>query len=132
MFLVDLFWLFYIAWTNFRLVMCFLTFPFKSYIYKKFKLSTKDYFLLIYTFMCMIIFLRIIIISFQSHQIRILSLGLGMAWNRDGLFWIGEDAKFIYLAVPLRGGRVKGLPLRKKLLLLVTCFLICWKSSDCH
>ena len=32
--------------------------------------------------MCMIIFLRIIILS---HQIRILSAGLSMAWNRDGL-----------------------------------------------
>ena len=41
--------------------------------------------LLIYTFMCMIIFLRILILSFQSHQICILSVGLGMAWNRDGL-----------------------------------------------
>ena len=32
-----------------------------------------------------IILLRIILLSFQSHQIRILSAGLGMAWNRDGL-----------------------------------------------
>ena len=32
----------------------------------------KDYLLLIYTFMCMIIFLRIIILSFQSRQTRIL------------------------------------------------------------
>ena len=39
----------------------------------------------IYTFMCMIIFLRIIILSFQSHQTRILNAGLGMARNRDGL-----------------------------------------------
>ena len=39
-------------------------------------------------FFYMIIFLRIIILSFQSHQIRILSAGLGMAWNRDGLSWI--------------------------------------------
>ena len=34
-----------------------------------------------------IILLRIILLSFQSHQIRILSAGLGMAWNRDGLSW---------------------------------------------
>ena len=39
----------------------FFTFPFKSYLYKKFKLSIKDNLLLIYTFMYMIIFLRIII-----------------------------------------------------------------------
>ena len=55
------------------------------YLYKKIKLSIKDYLLLIHTFMCMIIFLRIIILSFQSHQIRILSAGLGMAWNREWL-----------------------------------------------
>ena len=34
---------------------------------------------------CMIIFLRIITLSFQSHQICILSASLVMAWNRDGL-----------------------------------------------
>ena len=55
------------------------------YLYKKIKLSIKDYLLLVYTFMCMIIFLRIIILSFRSHQTRILSAGLGMAWIRDGL-----------------------------------------------
>ena len=60
----------------------FLTFPLQFYLYNKFKLSVKDYLLLIYTFMCLIIFLRIIILSFQSHQ----SIpGLRMAWNRDGL-----------------------------------------------
>ena len=65
---------------------CFvLTYPFKFYFYKKIRLSIKDYLLLIYTFMCMIIFLRIIILSFQSHQTRILSAGFGMAWNRDRL-----------------------------------------------
>ena len=51
-------------------------------------LSNRDYLLLIYTFMCMIIFLKeiiLIIISFQSNQICILSVGFGMAWNRDGL-----------------------------------------------
>ena len=63
----------------------FLTFPFKFYLFKKFKFSIKDYLLLIYTFMCMIIFLRKIILSFQSHQTRILNAGLGMAWNRQGL-----------------------------------------------
>ena len=35
--------------------------------------------------MCMLIFLRIIVLSFQSHQTRILSAGLGMAWNQYGL-----------------------------------------------
>jgi hypothetical protein len=86
-----------LAWTKCRLVIkhvlsikyfhsCFfLFFPFKFYLYKKIKLSIKDYLLLIYTFMCMIIFLRIIILNFQSHQIRILSVGLGMAWNRGGV-----------------------------------------------
>ena len=34
--------------------------------------------------MCRIIFLRIIILSFQIHQSRILNAGL-MAWNRYGL-----------------------------------------------
>ena len=88
-----------LAWTKCRLVTkhvlsithfhsCFfLTFPFKFHLYKKIKLSIKDYLLLIYTFMCMIIFLRIIIISFQSHQTRIPNAGLGMAWNRYGLSW---------------------------------------------
>ena len=65
--------------------MVFSTFPFKFYLYKKLKLSIKDYLLLIYTFMCMIIFLRIIILGFQSHQTLILTAGLGMAWNRYGL-----------------------------------------------
>ena len=63
----------------------FLTFPFKLYLYKKIKFSIKDYLLLIYTFSFMIIFPRIIILSFQSHQTRILSAGLRMAWNRSGL-----------------------------------------------
>ena len=44
----------------------FLIFPFKFYLYKKYE----DYLLLIYTFMCMIIFRRILILSFQSHQTR--------------------------------------------------------------
>ena len=61
----------------------FLTFPFKFYLYKEFKLFIKDYLFFIYTFMCMIIFLRIIILSFHSHQTRILNAGLGMVWNRD-------------------------------------------------
>ena len=61
----------------------FLTFSFKFCLYKKFKLSIKDYLLLIY--MCLLLFLRIIILGFQSHQTRILSAGLGMAWNRYGL-----------------------------------------------
>ena len=63
----------------------FLTFQFKFYLYIKFNLSSKDNLLLIYTFMCMIIFLRIIILSYQRHQICLLSAVLGMAWNRDGL-----------------------------------------------
>ena len=100
LFLVDLFWACFdhsSAWTKCRLVAkqeisithfhsCFcLTFPFKFYLYKKFKLSIKEYLILIYTFMYMILFLRIIILSFQSHQICILSTGLGKAWNWDGL-----------------------------------------------
>ena len=47
--------------------------------------------------MCMIIFLRIIILSFQSHQTRILNAGLGMAWNRYGLSWIREDTNQVFL-----------------------------------
>ena len=65
----------------------FITFAFKFYLCQKFELSIKDYLLLIYTFMCMIIFLRIIIISFVSHQTRILNAGLGMTGNRYGLSW---------------------------------------------
>ena len=84
-----------LAWTKCRLVTkhvlsityfhsCFfLTFPFKFYLYKKFRLSIKDYLLLTYKFVCMIIFLRII--SFQGHQTCILNAGLGMVWNRYGL-----------------------------------------------
>ena len=94
-FLVDLFraCVTILVWTKCRLVTkhvlsithfhswFFLSFPFKFHLYKKFRLS-KHYLLLIYTFMCMIIFLRIIVLSFQSHQTRILSAGFGMAWNR--------------------------------------------------
>ena len=57
----------------------------KFLLYKKCKLSIKVYLLLIYTFMCMIIFLMIIVLSFQSHQTRMLNAGLGMAWNWYGL-----------------------------------------------
>jgi len=46
-------------------------------------ISNRDYLLLIFTCMCIILFLMII--SFQSHQIRMLSAGFGMAWNRYGL-----------------------------------------------
>ena len=63
----------------------FLTFPF-FYLYKKFKLSIKNYFLLIYTFMCIIIFLRIIILSVQSHQTQ------KNACTRYGLYCIFDMA----------------------------------------
>ena len=57
----------------------------------------RDYLLLIYTCMCIILFLIIIILSFQSHQIRMLSAGLGMAWNRYGLScnWHTQDIFFL-------------------------------------
>ena len=48
-------------------------------------MSNRDYLLLIYMCMCIILFLMITILSFQSHQICMLSAGLGMAWNRYGL-----------------------------------------------
>ena len=80
--------------THFHLCF-FLTFPFKFYLYKKFKLSIEDYLLFIYTFMCMIIFLRIIILSFQSHQTRILSAGLGMAWKCDSILYAAEIYIFL-------------------------------------
>ena len=70
---------------KFPFMLLFYFSPFKFYLYKKFKLSINDYLLLIYTFMCMVIFLRILIISFQSHQTRIRNAGLGMAWNQYGL-----------------------------------------------
>ena len=80
--------------------MLFSYFSIKFYVYKKFKLSIKNYLLLIYTFMCMIIVIRIVILSFQSHQNRILSTGLGMAWNRDGLSWkdaeCSETEKYVF------------------------------------
>ena len=46
--------------------------------------------LLIYTFMCMIIFLRIIILSFQSYQACILSAGLGMESGRTALHFVQD------------------------------------------
>ena len=39
----------------------------------------------------MVIFLRIIILSFQSHHIRILNVGLGMAWNMYVLSCIASE-----------------------------------------
>ena len=45
-------------------------------------MTDRDYLLLIYTCMCIILFLMILILSFESHQIRMPSAGLGMAWNR--------------------------------------------------
>ena len=87
-------------WTilAFKMRRCFiLTFPLKFYLHKKFKLSINDSLLLIYTFMCMVIFRRVIILSFQSNQTRILSAGLGMAWNRTVLC-----LSFIIIASTLR------------------------------
>ena len=69
-----------LAWTKCRLVTkhvlsityfhsCFfLTFPFKFYLYIKFKLFITDYMLLIYSLMCLIIFLRLII-SFGTEYL---------------------------------------------------------------
>ena len=58
----------------------FLTFPLKFYEYKKFKLSIKDYLLLVYTSMCMIIFLRIIV----SKVTKPASLGRVWEWRGIG------------------------------------------------
>ena len=125
-FLVDLFWACFdhdrVTWTKCRLVTkhvlssthfhswFFLTFPLKFHLYKKLKLSIKDYLLLIYTFMCMIIFLRIIILSFQSHQTRIHSAGLGKAWNRHRLSCIKDciviefnKHAYLYIALNIEG-----------------------------
>ena len=65
---------------------------------QKFKLSIKDYLLLIYTFMCMIIFLKIIILSFQNHQNRILKSDLGMAQKRYGLSCIWYTHLFVNMS----------------------------------
>ena len=79
-----------LAWTKYvryitHFPSCFfLTFPLKYYLYKKIKLSNKDYLLLISTFIGMIISRRSIQLSFQSHQMCTFSAGLGMARNRDG------------------------------------------------
>ena len=73
----------------------FLIFPLKFYLNRKLRLSIKDYLLLIYTFMWMMIFLKIIILIFQSHQTHILSAGLGMGWNRYGLSCI---KRIIYIS----------------------------------
>ena len=43
-----------------------------------------------------ILFISIIILSFQSHQTRILSVGLGRAWNRDGLSWISYSYEKVF------------------------------------
>ena len=56
------------------------------------KLSIKDYLLLIYSFMCVIIFLRIIILSFQSHQTAFLA----RVWEWRG---IGKDSPEIYIYI---------------------------------
>ena len=53
----------------------------------------KDYLLLIFTFMC--------ILCYQSHQIRILIAGLGMAWNRDGLSCAKARHTHFFLVEPL-------------------------------
>ena len=83
-----------LAWTKCRLVAkhilsithfhsCFfLTFSFKFYLYKIFKLSIKAYLLLIYTFMC-----------------------LGMAWNWYGLYWssfneLSQKTRFQSVPIP--------------------------------
>ena len=69
-----------LAWTKCRLVTkhvlsithfhscLFLTFPLKYYVFKKFKLSNKDYLLLIHMFMGTIQFWRSFHLSVQSHQ----------------------------------------------------------------
>ena len=100
--LVDLFGivLTILEWTKWRLVtkhalssthlpfLCFLlTFSLKYYLYKKFELYNRDYSLLIYTFVSMIIFLRSIHLNFQSHQMCTFSAGLVMARNWDGMSW---------------------------------------------
>ena len=61
-------------------------------------LSKRDYSSLIDTFMYMIIFLK------RIHLMRILSAGLGMAWNRDELLFYGTAIK-IFFAAFLRGVR---------------------------
>ena len=98
-----------LAWTKCRLVTkhvfsmtlfhsCFfLNFSFILYLYNKFKLSSENYLLFIPTFMCIILFWRIIILSFEGQKIRILSAGLGMAWNRDGLSWNSLKFELILL-----------------------------------
>ena len=63
----------------------FPTFPLKYSLYKKIKLSDKNYLSLTYTFIGMIIFWRSIHLSFKSHQMCTFSAGFGMALNRYGL-----------------------------------------------
>ena len=91
----------------------FLTFPLKLYLYKKFKLSIKDYLLLIYMFMFIIIFLRIIILSFQSHQTQIFSAGLGMAWNRYELSCNRLGCVYAGMSPPLMNVRSKEICVRR-------------------
>ena len=71
----------------------------KNTFYTKNALSNRDYFLLIYTFICRITFLGIIILSFQSHHIRILNAGMGMACNREGLSCISRFELHIIVIV---------------------------------
>ena len=90
-----------LAWTKCRLVTkhvlsitdfhlwFFLTFPFIIYLYKNIKLSIKDYLWLtrIYTFMCIIIFLRM---NCTEHKIQAIhsnyNLNILMSSNQPSLF----------------------------------------------
>ena len=60
----------------------------KILLIQKYVMSIRDYLLLIYTCMCLSLFLMIIILSFQSHQIRIIcGFGNGMESIRTVLEW---------------------------------------------
>ena len=56
-------------------------------------MSNRDYLLLIY--MYMYVYNTISDDNFQSHQIRMHSAGLGMAWNRYGLFCNSRQTKYV-------------------------------------
>ena len=69
----------------------FVTFPLKYYSYKKFQKYSKNYLLLIYTFIGMIIFEGVFILVSKVTKFQVskctFSVGLRMSRNRDGLSW---------------------------------------------
>ena len=101
-----------VGWTKCRLV-TFLSHSILFILFSYFSTTNTIYTslscpLLVYTFSGVIQFWRSIHLSFQSHQIRILSAGLGMARNRDGLSCNLNENTNMYIVYTLyKVGKVK-------------------------